>query len=132
VDTDADGLPDFWEDRFGLDLSSTSGMDGANGDPDGDGQTNAQELAVGTHPRGFYQRSLAEGALNTFFDTRFAIFNVSLETAHLQMRLYQSDGTTAEIVESLAPLRRRTIARASSRRCSARSTSRPSSNLTNP
>ena len=45
-----------------------TGIDGATGDPDDDGVTNAQELAAGTHPRGFYTRYLAEGATNAFFD----------------------------------------------------------------
>ena len=60
-DTDGDGLPDGWENQFGLDpLDSgtfslrTGGAgnpnNGASGDPDGDGFTNAQELASGTHP----------------------------------------------------------------------------------
>ena len=60
-DTDGDGLPDGWENQYGLDpLDSgtfslrTGGAgnpnNGASGDPDGDGFTNAQELASGTHP----------------------------------------------------------------------------------
>lgn len=44
-DFDGDGLPDVWElSNFG-DLSATAG-----GDPDGDGFTNAQELALGSNP----------------------------------------------------------------------------------
>ena len=68
-DTDADGLPNGWETRFGLSSSSGAGDNGANGDPDADGRTNAQEFAAGTHPRGFVTRYLAEGATGTFFDT---------------------------------------------------------------
>jgi hypothetical protein len=60
-DTDSDGLPDGWEVQFGLDpldngtISMRTGGagnpdNGADGDPDGDGFTNAQELASGTHP----------------------------------------------------------------------------------
>jgi hypothetical protein len=45
VDSDGDGLPDAWEtENFG-NLSQT-----ANGDPDNDGLTNAQEFANGTDP----------------------------------------------------------------------------------
>jgi sugar lactone lactonase YvrE len=51
-DSDGDGLPDEWEEQFGLDAHSASGADGAGGDPDGDGRTNADELADGTNPRG--------------------------------------------------------------------------------
>ena len=60
-DTDGDGLLDGWESQYGLDpldngtLSMRTGgagnpANGASGDPDGDGFTNAQELASGTHP----------------------------------------------------------------------------------
>jgi hypothetical protein len=45
-DTDADGLPDWWEhDNFG-NFSS-----GPNDDPDGDGWTNLTELKTGTSPK---------------------------------------------------------------------------------
>ncbi|MGJ8651862.1 MAG: alpha-amylase family glycosyl hydrolase [Opitutaceae bacterium] len=63
-DTDGDGLPDGWEYDNGLDPLD-NGIDslrtmavddgntehGGNGDPDGDGFTNAQELANGTRAR---------------------------------------------------------------------------------
>jgi hypothetical protein len=60
-DTDGDGLPDGWETQYGLDAldNGTTSMrtggagnpnNGPSGDPDGDGFTNAQELASGTHP----------------------------------------------------------------------------------
>lgn len=60
-DTDGDGLPDGWEANNGLDPLDNGTYNfrtggpgnpdmGANGDPDGDGFTNAQELASGTHP----------------------------------------------------------------------------------
>ena len=49
-DSDGDGLPDAWEILYGLDPHSAIGRDGANGDPDQDGLTNAQEFAAGTAP----------------------------------------------------------------------------------
>src|SRR6185436_12568825 len=45
LDSDGDGLPDEWELAWFGDLNATP-----DGDPDGDGQSNAQELANGTNP----------------------------------------------------------------------------------
>src|SRR5262245_25819064 len=45
ADSDNDGLPDEWELRHFGNLNQ-----GPNGDPDGDGLTNLQELAAGTNP----------------------------------------------------------------------------------
>ena len=42
-DTDGDGMPDGWEASNGLDATSPSNADGANGDPDGDGLINLYE-----------------------------------------------------------------------------------------
>ena len=42
-DTDGDGMPDGWEASNGLNATSPSNADGANGDPDGDGLINIFE-----------------------------------------------------------------------------------------
>ena len=42
-DTDGDGMPDGWEASNGLNATSASNADGANGDPDGDGLINIYE-----------------------------------------------------------------------------------------
>jgi len=42
-DTDGDGMPDGWEVAHNLDPTSNSNMDGAYGDPDGDGLVNLYE-----------------------------------------------------------------------------------------
>jgi hypothetical protein len=47
IDTDRDGMPDWWELMYGL--NPFSAADGAL-DPDGDGFTNAQEYARGSKP----------------------------------------------------------------------------------
>ena len=64
-----------WETTYGLDPFDATGDDGASGDPDGDGRTNAQELADGTHPRGVLTRYFAEGATGPFFRTRIDLAN---------------------------------------------------------
>jgi hypothetical protein len=47
LDTDNDGLPDWWEDKFGL--NKTNSADAAL-DLDGDGQSNLDEFRAGTLP----------------------------------------------------------------------------------
>jgi T5SS/PEP-CTERM-associated repeat protein len=47
VDTDNDGLPDWWEDQFGLNKNSSAD---ANLDLDGDGASNLAEFRAGTQP----------------------------------------------------------------------------------
>jgi hypothetical protein len=100
-DTDADTLDDRWELFFGLSVSSAGGDDGAAGDPDGDGVTNAQEQLAGTHPRGTSQRHLAEGAGGTFFDTRYDVFNPSAGQSVTGLLVFTRPGGAA-ISEPLA------------------------------
>jgi hypothetical protein len=110
TDADADGLPDDWETRVGLSPTSASGAEGASGDPDSDGLTNAQEYAQQTHPRASFTRYLAEGATSTFFTTTLGLANASAtQTAHTWLRFQKSDGTQVPWDVAIPPLQSRTV-----------------------
>lgn len=47
LDSDGDGMPDWWEQKYGLDPYDPTD---ANEDPDGDGLTNFEEYIYGTNP----------------------------------------------------------------------------------
>jgi type 1 glutamine amidotransferase len=109
-DQDADGMPDEWETRYGLDLHSANGSNGGAADNDGDGVSNAAEFAANTHPNGVHQRYLAEGATGDFFETRVALVNASLtETAHAQLRFLREGSTVVPHDVLLPPRSRRTV-----------------------
>jgi hypothetical protein len=50
ADADGDGLPDYWENAHRLEMNNPFGEHGPDGDPDGDGFTNATEYAFDTSP----------------------------------------------------------------------------------
>jgi len=58
LDTDSDGLPDWWEMKFsGLDTEVDP-----NGDPDGDGKSNLEEYILSTNPLGAYYVDNTKGS----------------------------------------------------------------------
>jgi glucose/arabinose dehydrogenase len=93
-DADGDTLPDEWERAFGLDPASGAGDNGPTGDPDGDGQSNKQELDAKTHPRNvaILSRYLAEGSSNNFFETTIGLANVGTQPASVLLRFLRNDG----------------------------------------
>ncbi len=86
LDADDDTMDDRWETLFNV-------TDPA-GDPDADGQTNAQEEDAGTHPNGQVRRFLAEGATGSFFHTAIALANPSPTLAATAVLTFdRGDGT---------------------------------------
>lgn len=49
-DVDGDGLPNSWEDEYGMNMWSSLGTNGAAGDADIDGFTNLEEYEAGSDP----------------------------------------------------------------------------------
>ena len=74
-------------------------------------ETNLQEYQAGTHPRGFFTRYLAEGAINAFFDVRLALLNVGTESGHVLLRFLQPGGVTLPLFDVVPVGRRRTLTR---------------------
>jgi len=111
ADGDGDGLPDFWETQFGLNPNSASGNDGANGDPDGDGFTNLEELQNDSHPTATFARHLAEGATGSLFNLRIAVLNpaTSGSAARVLLRFLKEGGTVATRFVSIGQTTRATI-----------------------
>lgn len=103
-DPDGDGLPPGWELTWGFDPYKAEG----SADPDGDGSTNAEEFAAGSHPTGraAFTRYFAEGAIGTFlsFTTGFALFNPSAtDTAHVMVRCMNADSSTGTYAVIIPP-----------------------------
>jgi hypothetical protein len=108
-DFDVDGLPNLWEHQFGLDAGSDAGDDGASGDPDGDGLTNAQELEAGTHPRGFVKKYFAIAEHSVTSSTTVDLLNVNGEPARVLVHFVSAGGTGPTAYRFLAAEARSTV-----------------------
>jgi hypothetical protein len=109
LDADADTLPSAWETAYGLDPLDAGHGSGPSDDPDGDGRTNAQELADGTHPRGFASRLFAEGASNAFFRTTFDLVNLSSGPAAVVRARFLTDTGGTVATDLVSPPRRHRV-----------------------
>jgi hypothetical protein len=67
IDTDSDGLPDWWERTWFGDLSAT-----ASGNPDSDSRTNVQEFHLGTNPTATDPDSDGDGMVDAW-ETAFGL-----------------------------------------------------------
>jgi hypothetical protein len=105
IDTDGDGMPDWWELRFGLDPTVKDGKV----DMDGDGVSNLEEYKRGTHPRGFFKRYLAEGATGGFFSMSLATLNTEVVPANILYEFQFADGSTKSQFVQLNGLTRATL-----------------------
>ncbi len=70
TDTDGDGLPDSWENEHGFDVDDSTNDNGADGDPDDDGLSNAEELLYGTDPNSADSDSDGLNDADEIFETR--------------------------------------------------------------
>lgn len=63
-DIDEDGMPDWWEIKYGLSVTTTDG----DGNPDGDSRTNVEEYRMGSDPTAFdYEALVLVGRESNYF-----------------------------------------------------------------
>ena len=62
LDSDGDGMPDWWETKYGL----INGLNDSGGNPDGDALTNLEEYNAGSNPQAFDFLIIDAGEGNLF------------------------------------------------------------------
>lgn len=104
LDADADGLPDSWEQTFGLNPADPTD---AGADPNGDGTTTIEAYRGGVHPTATIaaRRYLAEGASGSF-ETGLSLFNPSATPAAVVVALMGADGERWQTAIGLPPFGR--------------------------
>jgi Mg-chelatase subunit ChlD len=108
ADFDGDGMIDAWEAAHGLSPVSTQGVDGAAGDPDGDGASNLDESRQGTNPFMPNTWVLSEGATG-FFTERLAVANPFADEARFRVTYLTEGGAPILRDYTLSGQRRMTI-----------------------
>jgi hypothetical protein len=83
TDADGDGLLDTWELANGLLTSSGAGVDGPAGDPDGDGETNADEFAFGGNAQVADSGARKRSAIDTVSGTDHLTLTLALRAGTL-------------------------------------------------
>ncbi|HEV2211228.1 MAG TPA: glycoside hydrolase family 9 protein [Verrucomicrobiae bacterium] len=85
LDSNSDGIPNWWADMFGLDSNP---LGGANGDPDGSGLSNLEEYQLGMNPL-----QLDGGANPLGVPTNGAAYLRVISSTLLELVLVAADGT---------------------------------------
>ena len=93
VDSDGDGLPDYWENQNGLDPNNPDGIEGDDGDPDADGVSNKLEFLADLNPN-----DPVEGlaAVTPLISKSFGTWRLTLRT--IPNRRYQIE-TSSNLVD---------------------------------